>query len=209
MAGLWDGPVWGMANALEIAHFRSESSGHRPRTRVKLLYDREGVHGIFHVRDRYVRCVRTEFQSLVCCDSCVEFFVQPKPDKGYFSFEFNCGGALLSYYITDPTRTADGFRKFVKLTVEDGQQIRIFHSLPPVVEPEIQEETEWVLEFFVPFALLEKYTGPLGVVAAQQWRANFFKCADETSHPHWASWSPLDELNFHLPRCFGTIVFES
>jgi hypothetical protein len=48
----------------------------------------------------------------------------------------------------------------------------------------------------------------LGKIGGQSWRGNFFKCAEEISHPHWASWSPVDELNFHLPRCFGTIHFE-
>jgi hypothetical protein len=68
--------------------------------------------------------------------------------------------------------------------------------------------TEWLLEFFIPFALLEKYVGPFGHVYNQEWRANFQKCADDTSHPHWASWAPIDELNFHLPHCFGTIRFD-
>ena len=41
----------------------------------------------------------------------------------------------------------------------------------------------------------------------QAWRGNLYKCGDRTSHPHWAAWSPVDELNFHLPRCFGTLRF--
>jgi hypothetical protein len=48
---------------------------------------------------------------------------------------------------------------------------------------------------------------PLGPMSSQSWRDNFYKCGDQTSHPHWASWSPVDDLNFHLPRCFGTICF--
>ena len=27
------------------------------------------------------------------------------------------------------------------------------------------------------------------------WRANFYKCGDDTSHPHWAAWSPLKKVN--------------
>ncbi|MEW6117215.1 MAG: carbohydrate-binding family 9-like protein, partial [Nitrospirota bacterium] len=42
----------------------------------------------------------------------------------------------------------------------------------------------------------------------REWRANFYKCGDATSHPHWASWAPVEALNFHLPHCFGTICFE-
>ena len=56
--------------------------------------------------------------------------------------------------------------------------------------------------------MLARYSGPLGTLAGRAWRANFYKCGDQTSHPHWAAWSPVDELNFHLPRCFGTIAFE-
>jgi len=42
------------------------------------------------------------------------------------------------------------------------------------------------------------------------WRANFYKCADSTSHPHWLTWSPVDHPtpHFHLPAFFGTLEFE-
>jgi len=204
----WDGPHRREAETLEIANFRPEGSDHRPRTRARLMYDDRGIYGMFHVLDRYVRCVHTHFQDPVSRDSCVEFFVLPKPDKGYFNFEFNCGGALLCYYIEDCERTENGFKKRTALSEEDGERVRIQHSLPERIEEEITEETEWTLGFFIPFALLEKYTGPLGRVPGQTWRANFYKCASASSHPHYAAWSPVDELNFHLPWCFGEIMFE-
>jgi hypothetical protein len=53
--------------------------------------------------------------------------------------------------------------------------------------------------------VLEKYAGKLGKIAGQTWRGNFYKCGNETSHPHWGAWSPVTELNFHLPASFGTI----
>jgi hypothetical protein len=81
--------------------------------------------------------------------------------------------------------------------------------MPDVVEPEIEEDTEWRLGFFFPFALVEKYAGKLGDPAGTKWTANFYKCGDKTSHPHWASWNPVKVLNFHLPECFGDIIFES
>ena len=208
LKGDWSGPAWEQADTLEIASFRPESSDHRPRTYARLLYDRDGLFGIFLVKDRYVRCVHTHYLEAVYKDSCVEFFVQPKADRGYFNFEFNCGGSLLCFYIVDPTRVPNGFKDFTPLPEEDGKQVVIYYSMPPVVEPEIVVPTEWLLEFFVPFAVLEKYVGPVGNVTNQEWRANLYKCGDETSHPHWASWAPVDEFNFHLPHCFGTIRFE-
>src|SRR5882672_5495923 len=94
----WNAPAWAGAEQLEIAHFRPESSSHRPKTFVKLLYSHDALHGIYQVHDRYVRCVRSNYFDEVWKDSCVEFFAQPKPDRGYFNFEFNCGGAFLCSY---------------------------------------------------------------------------------------------------------------
>ena len=200
-------PIWQRADTLEVQHFRPESSDHRPGTSARMLYDAQGVYGMFRVQDRYVRCVRTQYHDTVWKDSCVEFFAQPKPDRGYFNFEFNCGGAFLCSYITNPERTPEGFKEFVKVPAVIGQTIRVKSSLPPQVEPEITAPVVWTLGFFIPVALLEHYVGPLGTLPGQVWRGNFFKCAEENSHPHWASWSPVDEFNFHRPSCFGSLKF--
>ena len=208
LEGQWDGPVWRTANTLDIANFRPESSDHRPNTQARLLYDTDGVYGIYRVEDRYVRCVHTNFQDQVCRDSCVEFFVRPAGAPVYLNFEFSCGGAFLCYCVTDPTRVAEGLKEYRAVSGDDGRLVRIYHSMPRVVEPEIEGEATWFLEFAIPFEMLAKYAGPVGDVAGRTWRANLYKCGDETSHPHWASWAPVDEKNFHLPRCFGEIVFE-
>jgi hypothetical protein len=203
----WSDPAWAAAETLEVTHFRPESSNHRPRTLVKLLYSEEGIHGMFQVHDQYVRCTRSKYFDEVWKDSCVEFFAQPKPDRGYFNFEFNCGGAFLCNYIIKPDRAPGGFKEAVKLPWEVGRQIQVRSSLPSIVEKEIVEPTVWTLQFFIPFSLFEPFAGKLGKIPGQVWRGNFFKCAEEVSHPHWASWLPVDEFNFHLPRCFGNIRF--
>ncbi len=203
----WSDTVWARADTLKIRQFRPESSNHRPQTSARLLYDAAGIHGIFRVEDRYVRCVRTQYLDEVWKDSCVEFFARPKPERGYLNFEFNCGGAFLCSYITNCERTPDGFKEFTRVPGKLGQTIRAWSSLPPRVDPEIAAPVEWTLRFFIPFALFEHYVGPLGAMPGQAWRGNFFKCGDETSHPHWAAWSPVDELNFHRPDCFGNLRF--
>lgn len=203
-----DGPVWNQAEVLELIHFRHEGSSHRPKTEVRLLYCKEGISGLFKVDDQYIKSVHTQYMAPVCRDSCVEFFVQPKPGKGYFNFEFNCGGFIHCSYITDPTRTGKGFRDFTQLSEDDGRQIHVSHSMPRVVEPEITQPETWFLSFFVPFSLLEKYVGSLGAISGQSWRANFYKCGDETSHPHWASWAPIPAKNFHQPEYFGMLSFQ-
>ena len=204
----WKDPAWRERPVLEIATFRPESSDHRPPTRARLAYDENGLGGIFQVQDRHVRSVHTRFGEPVYRDSCVEVFLQPTSDKGYLNFEMNAGGTLLASHITDHRRTPDGFAAFTRLTEEDGDKVGVRSSLPRVVDPEVPGPVEWELAFFIPTSLLEKYVGPIGPLGGQSWRANLYKCADGTSHPHWASWSPVDALNFHMPECFGTLVFE-
>jgi hypothetical protein len=202
----WDSKEWKQADTMEITEFRAESSPHHPRTQARVLHSDAGVHGIFRVEDHYVRCVSTQFQDQVCKDSCVEFFFKPYPSPGYFNLECNCGGTALCYFITDASRGQKGFRQFVKLTPEDGQMIKVRGSMPKIVDPEIVGPTTWTLAFHLPYALLEKYAGPITRSAGTEWRGNFYKCADATSHPHWGTWSPVPEHNFHMPDAFGALV---
>lgn len=205
--GSWEAPAWAVAETLDVACFRPEGTGHRPRTEARLLWDLEGISGIFRVEDRYVRTIRTEFGEPVYKDSCVEFFVEPLPGRGYLNLEFNAGGALLVTHVVDPVRTPAGLRDARPLDEAEGRSIGVHHSLPAVVEPELADPTVWTLQFFLPFSLLAKYTGARVPRAGTEWRGNLYKCGDETSHPHWASWSPLDDRNFHLPHCFGALRF--
>ncbi len=207
--GDWNSEEWKRADTAEITYFRPESSDHRPQTAVRLLYDRDNLFGIFRVRDRYVRCVHTHFMDPVCRDSCVELFIKPKQDAGYFGFELNCGGTMLLRYIVDPTRSGKVFREFVDLSIAEAGQIQIYHSMPKLINPEITEPVVWTVACVIPFSLLEKYVGQIGNREGQQWSGNFYKCGDETSHPHWAAWSPVKERNFHMPNCFGTLIFST
>lgn len=207
LRGLWKGPAWGDVPILSVDRFRPESTSHRPRVRCKLLYDDSRLYGLFKVEDRYVRCVHTGFQAPVYEDSCVELFVQPSPDKGYFNFEFNCGGTLLASCITDPTRVDGRVARAKPLSPEEGRQVEVYSSIHSVPEHEIEDEVTWSLEFAIPFSLFQTCVGNIGKVAGQEWRGNLYKCGDKTSKPHWASWSPLSERNFHAPQDFGVLRF--
>jgi len=213
--GLWDGPVWGPARSLEVAHFHPSGSDHRPRTEAKMRYDDANLYGLFRVEDRYVVCRHEGYQAHVYEDSCVEFFVRPAPDRGYLNFEMSCCGSLLLYYIDDwrrkphPADSDDEFEAFVKAPCEIGSRVSLFPSLPARIETEIADTVVWTLEFHIPLDVLAHYIGPLGTLAGQTWRANFNKCADGSSHPHWGAWASIGaELNLHQPDRFGVLKFE-
>ncbi len=205
--GDFDGSAWAHADIVNVDHFHEKSSDHHPVTRVKVLYDDDGLYLIYHVQDQYVRAANIGYQASVCRDSCAEFFVEPVPGRGYFNFEINCGGSMLLYYCS---RSQTIKYDPVEINRERLDMVKIYHSLPEKVEPEITEPTTWTLEFHVPFALFEPYVGAIPPVAGTIWRANFYKCADQTSHPHWGMWNPIPgKLGFHKPEHFAPLIFEA
>lgn len=179
---------------------RPESNGYAPETCFSVLHDGQALYVQFCVKEMYVRSVQTAYQSPVYTDSCVEFFVQPVTGKGYFNIEINAGGTLLASYIEDPTRRPGGFAKWTPMDAAWGRQVEISSSLPRVVDPE--QAAEWILQVRLPWSLFERFTGP---ITEMNWRGNFYKCGNATSHPHWVSWAPLSARNFHLPECFGSL----
>jgi len=201
-------PALRQIDSIEINDFHPASSSHRPRACAKMSYDERNLFVWFHIEDRYVLSTRMNYQDPVYRDSCVEFFIQPRAGSGYFNFEINCGGTLSVAYIEDPTRDGNVFAKSTPVAAELGRRVRIRHSAPAIVHPEISEPFDWQIDCRVPLSVLEAYVGPLGPLEGQTWHANFFKCAEDNSHPHWASWSPIgDALNFHQPQCFAPLRF--
>jgi len=86
--------------------------------------------------------------------------------------------------------------------------IRIYHSLPGRIEQELAQETCYELGFFLPFSIFAGTHGAPAPVSRTVWSGNVYKCGDDTSHPHWASWRPVRRVNFHEPDCFGDLEFE-
>lgn len=205
-AGLdWTQPPWDRIPFQRLRYHMGETPVHFPKTDVKVAYDAKALYVIFSVEDRYVRASAARHQDSVCRDSCVEFFFTPDTDisVGYFNIEVNCGGTMLFHFHPGPDK------REVEIPVDDCARMIRAHSLPRIVDPEIQTPVTWTVEYMIPFSLLGRFCPVQLPHSGTLWRANFYKCADDTSHPHWLSWSPVvfPKPNFHLPRYFGVLTF--
>lgn len=202
----WNKGIWNRTKPLLLENYMGEKPSHFPKTMVKLRYDKDNIYVMFRVADKYVKAVATEINGKVWMDSCVEFFFSPCSDtkQGYFNFEANCKGVFLFQYHLNNGGTS-GF-----VNMEDCEKVRISYSLKRSVEQEIAEPLEWRLEYSIPLSVLKKYMKVNEPGPGVNWRANFYKCADKTSHPHWLTWAPVDypRPKFHLPEFFGRLVFE-
>ena len=106
---------------------------------------------------------------------------------------------------------SDVFFDEMDIPKPDYDKMTIAHSLPKTIDPEIKEPVTWTVEYRLPFEIVKKHCPTLvPPESGTVWRANFYKCADASSHPHWLTWSPVDfpEPKFHLPEFFGVLKFE-
>jgi len=202
----WGASPWKDIPSESIRNIMGAKPAHFPKTAVKIAYDAAAIFVMFRVEDRYVCAVAAANQDSVCRDSCVEFFFTPGADvsKGYFNLEMNCGGTMLFHF-----QTARGMGQIV-IPKRELDEIESAHSMPRIVEPEISAPVTWTVSYRLPIALLERYCPVSPPAPGEVWRANFYKCGDNTSHPHWLTWSPvnLPKPDFHVPQSFGLLEFQ-
>ena len=148
----------------------------------------------YQVKNDLLRVDCHEDQDPVWQDSCVEFFL--KQGDIYRNFEFNSIGVCLSAY--GPDRNS-------RKSLEKDSLIRIlrFPSLNKNSLPLNGMSSDWSLTVAIPLDLL-------GLVAGSQFKANFYKCGDETLVSHYISWSPIgtSSPDFHQPDYFGLVELE-
>ena len=202
----WDKSTWKNIDSLAISSDNGWGPSYKPRTEAKLSYDDENLYVIFRVEDRFLKCVTKKHNGLVWRDSCVEFFFLPNlfGPPHYFNLEVNCAGFVYMAFQRVPRIDFD------LISVRDIESIEIAHSHKDPVKKEIEHSIKWTVEYRLPFQLLKKYADINIPTKGVAWKANFYKCAENNSHPHWLSWNEIDhpEPNFHLPEYFGTLRFK-
>lgn len=201
----------GAAEAWLDSRHPASTPAYDARVRARVLWSDVGLHVSFAVLgDRAIRCVARQVNDPVCQDSCVELFVQPRSDRpDYFNLEVNAGGIPLLYHARQAPVPGTQLTDYEPVTAErmESLGLSIFHHLPRQIEPEWPGPLDWRLGMTFPWRLMEHYIGPLGIGAGRAIRANFYKCGDRTSLPHWLSWSPVGQvLSFHQPDRFGRLV---
>lgn len=137
-----------------------------------------------------------EFGDPVYKDSAMEafFMFESETGKGYFNFEMNANGALL-------TEFGLGREGRKKLDAEIGKLLEC---------EAVIEEKKWSVSLHLPIKVLEKFYGPLSLKEGDSFRCNFYKISETKETEHYASCFPIDSEtpNFHLPEFFGTAVID-
>lgn len=204
--GNWNKKAWKKVEAVMLTRYMGAIPPFKPSVQAKMVYDDSSIYIIFLVHDRFVRSIVQEYNGPVSTDACVEFFFSPDTTlrDNYFNLEINAGGTpLMAHHVF-------GNKQYARFTSEDLSQIKIAHSLPKVVDPQITEPITWTIEYRLPLRLLKKYGSVNDPRRGTVWKGNFYKTASKSTNPHWITWSFVDlpAPSFHQPHYFGRLLFQ-
>jgi hypothetical protein len=173
---------------------------YKPEVSFKIAYTDKEILLKYYVKEEFIKAEKSESNQMVCEDSCVEFFVSPSNDGEYYNFEFNAIGTCL---LGAGTCRKDS--SLMPVNAIDG--IRRMGSSGTNPFKERHGEFSWTITIAIPFAIFSRHN--LKKLKGKIFRANFYKCGDKLTQPHYLTWSPVETINpdFHQPDFFGTLKF--
>ncbi len=187
-------------NFVDISNWPNFS--YKPEVKFRIAHNNMAVFLKFYVTEENILAKKTETNSATHRDSCLEFFIDTKKDGNYYNFEFNgIGVTHLAYGPSIKERT------FIDANVIEND-IKIRSSLGDKPFDEKKGGHSWELVVAIPVSL---FTYDKGLtLKGLKANANFYKCGDDTSVPHYLSWNPIktDRPSFHQPDFFGELIFE-
>ncbi len=199
--GRLDEPAWKSAPAVGPFEFPwwDEGNGPRQPTEAKLLWDEKYLYAAFRCADTDIQASRTERDSPVYRDDCVELFASPFIDnpRRYFNLEINALGARLDKFRPDGVRLDQPWNP-------DGILIATSHDGTPNDDSDVDKS--WTVEVAFPYAALGK-TLPRPPRPGDKWRLNVHRL--ENNMRVKSQWSPGDRNrpSFHTPEYFGVVTF--
>lgn len=154
----------------------------------------------YYVKEQHFKAEKTESNQMVCEDSCVEFFVSPAEDGIYYNLEFNGIGTCLM-------GTGTGRENSRRADTEIISRIRRKSSAGQEAVREKPGEFSWTITLAIPLSVFFQHE--IKELKGKIFRANFYKCGDKLSVPHYVTWNPVltRTPDFHRPEFFGLLKF--
>ncbi|MGL4909380.1 MAG: carbohydrate-binding family 9-like protein [Bacteroidales bacterium] len=171
-----------------------------PQVNVKIAQTNSHVLLQYNVQENCVRAKYTHPNDAVWTDSCVEFFISLDDKVTYYNCEFNCIGTPLISYNSIP-------REGQRAAPELLSQILTHSTLgnKPIVLK--NGNFDWTLTIAIPYICF--FAHKIDNLKEKKINANFYKCGDELTTPHFLSMFPIamSTPNFHCSEYFGELQF--
>ncbi len=181
---------------LKIDTINWQNYPHKALTDLYIAYTNDGLFLNYEVEDIGIYCLAQQDGADVYTDSCVEFFMQSHEGEAYINFEFNASGVCYASHHAN-IQEKQAFSQEEYSTIKRRAKYEYIRGY------ERDDNYSWYLTVFIPWTTMGYPKGQL----PPSFRANFYKCGDNTTQAHYLSWSPIEEDNpaFHRPQFFGSI----
>ncbi len=185
---------------LNIDTINWKTYDYKPNVALSVAYSNHEIFLKYYVTEDYFKAEKTRTNEMVCEDSCVEFFVSPEDDGIYYNLEFNAIGTCL-------LGTGTGRENSTRANPEIISKIRRLTSSGNKPVSERKGKYSWTLTLAVPFEVFFHHS--VKDLKGKTFRANFYKCGDMLSMPHYVTWNPVGTENpdYHQPKYFGLLKF--
>ncbi len=177
-----------------------EEFSYMPKVKFAMVHDGDHIYIKYYVKEKETMARQGEDFGRIWTDSCVEMFIMFDGEH-YYNFEFNSiGNGLASRKVFEGS-SEDVDRELFK-------KIERFTTMGNQVFEQINGDNQWTLMLKIPVELFSR--DGITTFDGAQARANFYKCGDDMTTPHFVSWAPIDtpSPSFHQPKFFRTITFE-
>lgn len=184
-----------------IAEVNWDAFDYKPEVSFAIGYTEDEILLKYYVTEEYFKAEMTETNQEVYEDSCVEFFVSPSDDGIYYNLEFNGIGTCLM-------GSGTGRQNSIRATPEIISKIRRRTSVGSTPVTETKGRFSWTIIIAIPTVVFFHHS--VGKLKGKSFMANFYKCGDRLSVPHYLSWNRIGTRNpdFHQPRFFGMLSFK-
>jgi hypothetical protein len=185
---------------LRIDTLNWKEYGYKPDVTLAIAYSDREIFLKYYVTEDYIKAEKINSNDMVCEDSCVEFFVSPEDDGIYYNMEFNAIGTCL-------LGTGTGRENSTRANPTIISGIRRLASAGKKPFGEKKGRYSWTLTLAVPLDVF--FHHDIKELKGRTFRANFYKCGDMLSVPHYVTWNPVGTENpdYHQPNYFGLIKF--
>lgn len=173
---------------------------YKPEVSFSIGYTDREILLKYYVTEQYFKAEKTETNQMVCEDSCVEFFVSPEDDGIYYNLEFNGIGTCL---LGSGTGRADSKKVDAGIVAKIRRQTSV--GKEPVKEK--KGPFSWTITIAVPLEVFFRHD--IKDLKGKTFRANFYKCGDMLTVPHFVTWNPVgtEKPDYHRPEYFGMLRF--
>lgn len=187
-------------HSINTLNWKDKGFTYMPDVSFSISYSDDEIFLKYHVTEDYFKAEMTGSNQNVYEDSCVEFFFSPEDDGIYYNFEFNALGTCLmgsGHNRNDTTRADPSIISKIRRLPQAGIKRTA----------EIMGKFSWTLTVAIPFEVF--FHHKVKELKGKTRRANFFKCGDMLSVPHFVTWNAVltENPDYHRPEFFGQVRF--